>query len=364
MHMSSIALLGPDIDHRRSLECMLAHAHRVHWIPDSTSAMNARSPQGVRRLDRFVHRVGRLVGTFDPAYLRELSDRMTREQSDTVIAYWGTEPLADLLAIRRRLPHVRLVLMVLCFPVALNQTGVARQSWMMRRIMRVLDGVIFPNEAMRDHFHSAGLLPSAVQVQILPPCWTGAFQSTGEQPPGLARPNVIFTGRTDLSSSTVHAADDLRPLMGQVLDAGIELHHVHSRETDDGHPLRKPFRPMRQADLIASMAQHDASLIAYNTEACERDDRFRLTVPDRLISTVASGVPVAIPEQGYDGAKQYLQGHGGVLAFRDVQHLRRLLDDRSRVAEARAQSWAQRGQYAAERHAASLSDFVSSLPRR
>jgi len=76
MHMSSIALLGPDIDHRRSLECMLAHAHRVHWIPDSTSDMNARSPQGVRRLDRFVHRVGRLVGTFDPAYLRELSDRM------------------------------------------------------------------------------------------------------------------------------------------------------------------------------------------------------------------------------------------------------------------------------------------------
>ena len=362
--VSSVALLGPDIDHRRSLECMLAPSHRVHWLPDSTSALAARSPQGVPRLSRLLHRVGRLVGTFDPTYLRELDEAVAREGSDTVIAYWGTEPLADLLAIRRRLPHVRLVLMVLCFPVALNEAGVRRQSWMMRRIMRVLDGVIFPNEAMRDHFHRAGLLPSAVQVQILPPCWTGAFQSTAAQPPGLSRANVIFTGRTDLSSATVHAADDLRPLMAQLLDAGIELHHVHSRETDDGHPLRKPFRPMRQSELIATMARHDASLIAYNTQACERDDRFKLTVPDRLISTVAAGVPVAIPEQGYDGAKQYLQGHGGVLVFRDATHLRRLLDDRVRVEEARARAWAQRGQYAAELHAQSLCDFVSSLPRR
>lgn len=361
---SSVALLGPDIDHRRSLECMLTSSHRVHWIPDSTSALSARSPHGVRRLDKLVHRVGRLVGTFDQTFLGGLDDTMAREGSDTVIAYWGTEPLADLLAIRRRLPHVELVLMVLCFPVALNQAGVARQSWMMRRIMRVLDGVIFPNEAMRDHFHRAGLLPEAVQVLILPPCWTGAFQSTAAQPAGLSRPNVIFTGRTDLSSATVHAADDLRPLMGQVLEAGIELHHAQSRETDDGHPLRKPFRPMRQPELIATMAQHDASLIAYNTQACERDERFKLTVPDRLISTVAAGVPVAIPEQGYDGAKQYLRGHGGVLVFRDAPHLRRLLDDRSRVAEARAQAWAQRGSYAAERHAQPLCDFVASLPRR
>lgn len=362
--MTSISLLGPDIDHRRSLECMLEGERKVQWLPDSNSFLAARSPHGVSRLNRWVHRVGRLVGTFDPKYLRDVVGGLERQGSDTVIAYWGTEPLADLLAIRRKLPHVRLVLMVLCFPVALNQAGVARQAWMMKRIMRALDGVIFPNEAMRDHFHREGLLPASVQALILPPCWTGTFQTQAPQPEGLSRPNVIFTGRTDLSSPTVHAADDLRPLMGELLDAGIELHHVHSRETDDGHPLRVPFQPMRQPDLIATMARYDASLIAYNTQACERDDRFRLTVPDRLISTVAAGVPVAIPEQGYDGAKQYLQGHGGVLVFRDARHLRQLLDDRGRVTEARSQAWLQRSLFAAERHAGLLGGFVSSLKRR
>ncbi|MCH8179597.1 MAG: hypothetical protein IIA02_07425 [Proteobacteria bacterium] len=358
---AAVSLLGPDIDHRISLECMLNPSHRVQWLPDSSSFLAARSPQGVSRLDRWAHRLGRLVGTFDARYLNEAIGGIERHGSDTVIAYWGTEPLADLLALRRRLPHLKLVLMVLCYPVSLTRAGVRRQDWMMRRIMRVLDGVIFPNEAMRDHFRAAGLLPEAVETVILPPCWTGAFQASGPQPAGLPRPNVIFTGRTDLSGATVHAADDLRPLMQQLLDAGIELHHGRSPETDDGHPMRRPFQPMRQAELIARMAEHDASLIAYNTQACERDDRFRLTVPDRLITTVAAGVPVAIPQQGYEGAKQYLKDHPGVMVFRDAAHLRSQLDDRARVAEARAQAWAQRSRYAAERHTDVLEGFLSSL---
>ena len=356
-----VTLLGPDIDHRRSLECMLRQPYRVQWLPDSNSYQASRPAQDVTRLDRLAHRAARLIGTFDARYLRDTLGCLERQSTDVVIAYWGTEPLADLLAIRRRMPHVKLVLMVLCYPVSLTRAGVARQDWMMRRIMRVLDGVIFPNEAMRDHFQAAGLLGRTVEALILPPCWTGSFQSTDDQPQGFSQPNVIFTGRTDLSSATVHAADDLRVLMRQLLDAGIELHHVRSRETDDGCPLRQPFQPMRQADLIRMMARHDASLIAYNTTACERDDRFRLTVPDRLITTVAAGVPVAVPQEGYEGAKQYLQAHPGVLSFRDAAHLRQMLDDRVRVAELRAQAWAERGLYAAERHAPRLQGFLSAL---
>lgn len=359
-----VTLLGPDIDHRRSLECMLGAPHKVQWLPDSNSHLAARPADEVTRFTRLAHRAGRLVGTFDARYVRETTEALERQPTDVVIAYWGTEPLADLLAIRRRMPHVKLVLMVLCYPVSLTRAGVTRQDWMMRRIMRVLDGVIFPNDAMRAHFQAAGLLGSRVASLILPPCWTGAFQSKEGQPPGFSEPNVIFTGRTDLSSATVHAADDLRVLMRELLDAGIELHHVRSRETDDGHPLRRPFQPMRQAELIRAMARHDASLIAYNTAACERDDRFRLTVPDRLITTVAAGVPVAVPERGYDGAKEYLRGHPGVLTFRDAVHLRQMLNDRARVADVRSQAWAIRGRYAAEQHADLLQGFLGALRAR
>lgn len=358
----AVTLLGPDIDHRRSLECMLSQPYKVQWLPDSSSHLAQRPASQVTKMDRWIHRAGRLLGTMDGRYLRDTLGSLKGHATDTIIAYWGTEPLADLLAIKRRMPHVKLILMVLCYPVSLTRTGVARQDWMMRRIMRVLDGIIFPNEAMRDHFRAADLLGSQVPALVLPPCWTGEFQSADAQPHGLANPNVIFTGRTDLSSATVHAADDLRGMMSEILEAGIELHHVRSRETEDGHPLRRPFQPMRQAELIRVMAQHDASLIAYNTAACERDDRFRLTVPDRLITTVAAGVPVAVPEDGYDGVKQYLRTHPAVLSFRDPAHLRQLLSDRKRVEEARAQAWALRPQFAAERHAGLLQGFLSSLP--
>lgn len=353
-----IALLGPDIDHRTSLEVMLQDRRPTRWVPDSGSWMSAR---GGGRWDRLLQRVGRFTGTFQPAYLRAVEEAVSAAQADTLVAYWGTEPLSDLIGIKRRMPGLKLVLMVLCYPVALDAMGVARQNWMMKRACSVLDGVLFPDAAMRDHFLKVGLIDARLPAMVLPPCWTGSFQSTQGQPPGRAEPNLIFIGRTDLSSRTIHAADDLRPLMSEMLQAGVELHHATSPETTDGHPLRKPFAPLSQAELIRKMASHDASLIAYNLRACEDATRFDLTVPDRLISSVAAGVPVALPSQGYIGSRQYLGPDHPVFTFEDATDLMSQLRDRSRVAEMRSRAWARRAHFAAERQGPALASFLASL---
>src|SRR5207247_7995455 len=120
-------------------------------------------------------------------------------------------------------------------------------------------------------------------------------------------------------------------LMRAILDSGIDLHHCYSAETDDGHPRRKPFRPMSLPDLIQKMASFDASLIAYNTGACPRADRFELTIPDRLITSVAAGVPVAIPKQGYSAAKSYLKDYPAVIQFDSPDNLRKAISDRQCV---------------------------------
>lgn len=353
-----IALLGPDIDHRTSLEVMLQGRRPTSWVPDSGSWM---SSQGVGNWTRSLQRVGRFTGTFLPAYLRGVEQAVSASCADTLVAYWGTEPLADLIGIKRRMPGLKLVLMVLCYPVALDAMGGARQNWMMKRACSVLDGVLFPDLAMRDHFLNAGLIDARLPAMVLPPCWTGAFQSAQAQPQGRADPNLIFIGRTDLSSRTIHAADDLRPLMLEMLQAGVELHHATSPETTDGHPLRKPFSPLSQPELIRKMASHDASLIAYNLSACEDATRFELTVPDRLISSVAAGVPVALPAKGYSGSRQYLGSDHPVYSFDSGAHLMSMLRDRSRVAEMRARAWACRERFAAERHGPALASFLESL---
>ena len=319
-----VTLLGPNIDHRRSLETMLGADRPVNWAPDSNSFLRGRD---MGWWERMQHKVERLLGTRRPDYLAHVGQALQANNSQVVVAYWGTEPLADLVALRRLRPDVKLVLMVLCYPVALDAAGIQRQNWMMRRATRLLDGILFP----------------------------------GPQPEGLPDPNVVFIGRTDLSAATVHKADDLRPMMLDLLNAGIELHHGRSKETDDGHPLRRPFSPVAQDQLIERMACHDASLIAYNLEACQNEARFELTVPDRLLSSVAAGVPIAVPQQGYTGLKQYLAGHEALIEFESPQALLRQLKDRGRVREMRQAAWHARERFTAERHGPVLRAYIDSL---
>ena len=365
-HAPRVTLLGPDIDHRASLEAMLrGHAEALSWMPDSSCYFHDRPATAGRRLRRALDQ---FRGTQDPIFREALVRHLDAHHTDVVIAYWGTNPLADLVAIRQLRPRIRLVLMVLCYPLSLDPIGVARQHWLIRRAARHLDGVLFPSEAMRGHFHAHRLLadaPQPIDELILPPCWPASFQQTGAQPQAASdAANLIFVGRTDLSHPTIHAADDLREPMQALLDAGIELHHVRSPETSDGHPLRRPFEPATQPELLRRMAGHDASLIMYNTGRCRRADRFDLTVPDRMISSVAAGVPIALPAQGYRASKAYLAKYPALIEFTSIADLARQLADREQVAALRHAAWEARRHYAAEVHGADLTNFLSGLVGR
>ena len=148
--------------------------------------------------------------------------------------------------------------------------------------------------------------------------------------------------------------------MNSILDAGIELHHARSPETDDGHPHRRHFSPLPMQELIDKIGEFDASLIAYNTQACARDDRFYLTIPDRLITSVAAGVPVAIPRQGYGAIKSYLRDYP-MLEFDTADELAQELADRSLVAQLREAAWNFRSNYDAARYGPVLAQFLNRL---
>ena len=149
--------------------------------------------------------------------------------------------------------------------------------------------------------------------------------------------------------------------MQSILQSGIELHHVYSPETDDGHPRRRLFQPLSLSGLIEFMGSFDASLIAYNTDACARDDRFRLTVPDRLVTSVAGGVPIAVPRQGYDAVKSYLRDYPAVIEFDSAGGLAETLGDRQLVSRLRNSAWAARQSYVAKQHGATLQKFEELL---
>jgi hypothetical protein len=361
-HHLSVTLMGPDIDHKISLEAMLANrVSGLTWLPDSISLLMGRPLTAGQRIQRTIDQ---LTYTRDKNFLKKTCLHLDHKETNILIAYWGTRPLADVIAIKRLRPHIKIVLMVLCFPLALDNAALKRQHWLMRHAAPFLDGILYPNAAMREYFFNIVLGKPGRHLKdlILKPCWPQSYQGKAIQnQPAFDRPNLIYVGRTDLSNHTVHAADDLRPLMTEILETQIELYHVYSRETADGHPYRRTFEPLDQAGLIAEMTAHDASLIAYNTSACRRTERLELTVPDRLLTSVAAGVPIAIPAAGYRGSKQYLADYPAVFEFDSAPDLKRQLEDRERVLALHEVAWRARKLYTAEAQGDLLAQFLVSL---
>ena len=278
LSQSTVALLGTEsqTEHTDSLQGMLeGRVARMVSMRDSPTHQKGRAVTWRRRLLRLRDQ---LWGTSDPDYQRYALQVIDESQSKIVVGYWGTIPLPDLLAIKKARPHVKVVLLLLCYPLALTRSGILRQAYFMSRALRFLDGIVFPSESMEDYVRGRTNNGNSPLSVVIPPCWPGRFHSEAEHRPTLPHPSVIYVGRTDLSSPTIHVADDLRPLMSGILEAGINLHHVYSPETDDKHPGRKIFQPLPMTGLIDMMGEFDGSLIAYNTAACPRDDRFQLTI--------------------------------------------------------------------------------------
>ena len=356
---AAVCLLGPEIEHRESLRAMLeGRARHVHWICDSHTFARQRKQSRRSRLGRSFDLV---VGTRDRDYLDHLMSEIDANDTSIVVAYWGTLPLADVMALKRARPSITIAAVMLCYPLSLEPLGILRQIAMLRRAASRLDGVICPTVEMAAYLEDRVFGGRAPPCGIVAPCWPAQFQPTSRAPDAGAHPNLVYVGRTDLSGATVHKADDLRPQMREILDAGIELHHVYSAETADGHPRRKTFSPRTIDLLIAMMSGFDASLVAYNLAACRRTDRFDLTVPDRLLSSVAAGVPIAIPRRGYAASKQYLRHYDAVIEFETPGDLKARLSDRDAVRKLRDQGWAARHRYTAEAQGADLAAFLERV---
>ncbi len=355
----SVCLLGPGIEHRDSLQAMLAgRVDAVAWVPDSHSFLRQREGRPRSRLDRGLDS---LLGTRDPEYLDHVLSVIDQQQAQVLVAYWGTLPLADVMAIRRARPALRVAVMLLCYPLSLEPFGIYRQKMALQAAADHLDGIICPTAEMADYLAERVFRGGRQRYAQVPPCWPAAFQPGVRPAPAGDAPNLIYVGRTDLSGSTVHAADDIRPLMRELLDAGIALYHGASKETDDGHPLRRPFPHVPISELMRRMAAHDASLIAYNTDACRRTDRFELTVPDRLLSSATAGVPIAIPRRGYAASKTYLRDYPAVLEFDRPADLHAALSDRTAMARLHDAAWGARERYTAEAQGGKLLAFLDAL---
>jgi glycosyltransferase involved in cell wall biosynthesis len=362
----AIGYLGRSVDHLRNLTLLLDSTHReVVELPVSsklpgfnrTPALLGWKPASM--LWRRGHRVlEQLHGTHDQDFIRMVSQVVDEHELDCVIAYWSTQKLGDLMAIKRVRPKVKLILNLLCHPLGLTAVKVGMQNWHFRRSVGYLDGLIIPSEAMREYLERHVLQGHKIPLLIWPPYFAQHFFPKRRKEPCANTPNILFMGRMDYYHA--QPSDDVRGFIDALLDQGVHTYHCEA----DGygpHPKRHPFPYMTLPEAEEFATQFDASLILYNLEACQRTERFEVTVFDRLVASVTAGIPIAIPAQGYAASREYLKDYEAVIEFSSPAELAAKLADRQAMARLRAIARERSASYIGERRLGPLMDFLNRI---
>jgi hypothetical protein len=366
--MKTIAYLGQMSHHAENLAILLrSQGLGLHLIEDSVS-------QGVYNQSKFPSRgtlvnplfrnwakacraFSQLYGTFDETYCKQLTNQIDECKIDCVLAYWGTNPLADIVFLKRARPGTRIILNVLCHPMGISHSKILYQNYLINKSSKFIDGFIFSSNEMRSYFEkNCDLRASSL---VMPSYLSKEYSSPGKGPPIENSPNLVFLGRMDWNAG--QPSDNVEAELWNMMQSGIHVFHSRSVSGRPSHKNQHEFEPLDIKKLSPFMAKFDASLIVYNMDACRRRDRFRNTIPDRLLSSVAAGIPIAIPRDGYDACKEFLEAYRAVIEYDSPGELKEKLADRTFIDKMKKFAKHDHVQYFGEKHIASLVEFIKQV---
>jgi len=357
------AYLGKPCDQSANFEHMLRSAGlSLSVLADSSIGSNRARSTGSRHLRKTWSRVSRLrhqvSGDAPSEYLSAVLRKLDEDQIDCIVGFWGTNVLGDLVAIKRARPRVRAYLNVLCHPTALSAMKIAAQNWLFRKHVRHCDGLLVSSRVMQSYLQENVLRGADVPCLVWPPYLAGAYHPLQRMPDCAQTPNVLFMGRMDWWRG--QPSDNVTSLLRKLMDCGTHVfHHASPRDiTPHAHRHTFDYKPLQEAVEYAT--QFDASLLAYNLAECERTDRFSVTIPDRLVASVAAGIPIALPDTGYEACREYLRDYEAVILFNSPESLAEQLRDRARLAELKILARRNSARYFAEQHLESLTQFIGA----
>lgn len=365
-----VAYLGPT---RNAEQCgnfaALLEAAGMECFPirssESSDVYSVSLPALPRAASRLAGRglrfVSQIIGTVRRDYVDSVIETIDDQRLTHIVAFWGTGPIADILAIKKARPKVKVIWNILCHPIALSGAGVTWQNWIAGRCASVCDGLIYPSEAMKQYFERNVLRPGRTHSLVWAPRLLNRYFPRQRLAPRATAPSLLFLGRVDWNSRLAQKSDDIGGFLRELLAEGIHVYHAATPESD----FRREFphyqhvfdyQPLEKITEFAT--QFDASLVINNLAGNSRNERFDVTVPDRLVATVAAGIPVALPAAGYTACQEYLRNYPAVMVFESAADLAAQLRDRERVATLRQKAAHSTDEFQAERH---LSPFLRFL---
>ncbi len=301
----------------------------------------------------------KMFGVSDEQYRSKILDFVDKGGINCVLSYWGLIPAKDIIALKKARPQTRVILNILCHPMGLTSAKITFQNTYFKYLTKYLDGVIYSSDAMKKYFDKNILTGDTMPGIVLSPLISVDDFSDKMHDPCPNQPNIVFLGRTDWWDA--QPSDNMRDIFNSILQSKIHLYHCDQGEKFQPSEYRHLFPPMKMPVLKNFATQFDVSLMMYNLDACKRDDRYRITIPDRLISSVAAGIPVAIPREGYEACKDYLKEYKAVLEFDTVHDLKEQLNDRKNIDELKRTARENNRKYIDGSHVNELYDFIKRV---
>jgi hypothetical protein len=289
-------------------------------------------------IDKYLKQANKFLykchGIRNSEYNKYLLEFLDNSGVDCLLSYWGTNTIPDLISIKRIKPEIKIIHTVLCHPMGLTPFRIVFQNMYFRKSIRLIDGIIYNSKIMKNYFENNVLYGKKLPSIIIPPYFTKRYFPDKRLASCKTIPNLVFLGRMDWWAG--QPTDNVLGELNALLESGIHVYHSDKTGNLPYCKNRHIFSPMNIFGLVNYATQFDASLIIYNMSACKKDDRFKVTIPDRVITSVNAGIPIAIPKTGYDACKEYLYDYKAVIEFDSPEDLKERLLDRQMVAEYRS----------------------------
>jgi hypothetical protein len=130
------------------------------------------------------------IGIPGSAYRKSLADYFRKHEVQCMLAYWGTNPIADAISIKKYRPETRIILNILCHPIGVTPLKIRLQNWILQRSLKYFDGLIYPGTVMKRYFErevkGAAEMPSLVLAPLLPR-FSEAVEGPGPERAGAQR---------------------------------------------------------------------------------------------------------------------------------------------------------------------------------
>ena len=154
----------------------------------------------------------------------------------------------------------------------------------------------------------------------------------------------------------------------EFMDIAKQKIHIYSGkiaqkliDTGFGHKYNYfPDNKIYNGEFASFVNQFDATLVTYNNNLIQSNDRFDTTYPTRFLTALTCGIPIAV-KKGLTICEKFVSKHNNGFIYRNTNELKDNLFNNEKMKSLRKSSMKFMREFSAESQSNNIKSFVSGI---